>query len=85
MFLKCNHIKYPDCCKKYILVLGYKDAVNLEVSEQKAFLYHGMLPAAVQVTRQVCNHKNGLLLLKAICFSSMGDNESSTLHFRGTF
>lgn len=44
------HIKYPDCCKKYIRVLGYKDAMDLEVSEQKAYLYNG----TKELTLQLC-------------------------------
>lgn len=74
--------------------------MDLEVSEQEAYLSNGtltkrhndpgvtpaaLLPATVQVTKQACNHKNGLLLLKEIHFSSIGGNESSTLHFKGTF
>lgn len=48
--------------------------MDLEVSEQKAYLYNGtmdlgvnpaaLLPATLQVTGQACNHKNGLLFLK---------------------
>lgn len=94
------HIKFPDYCKKYVQILGYKDAMDLEVSEQEAYLSNGiltkrhndlgitpaaLLPATMRVTKQACNHKNGLLLLKEIQFSSMGGNECSTLHFRGTF
>lgn len=37
------HIKYPDCFKKYVRVLGYKYGMVLEVSEQKAYLYNGIM------------------------------------------
>lgn len=46
------HIKYPDCYKKYIGVLGSKDAMDLEVSEQKACLYNGTM--TYELTLQLC-------------------------------
>lgn len=74
--------------------------MDLKVSEQEAYLSNGtlikrhndlganpaaLLPATAQVTRQACNQKNVLLLLKQLWFSFLGGNESVTLHFRGTF
>lgn len=46
------HIKCPDCYKKYICVLGSKDAMDLEVSEQKACLYNGTM--TYELTLQLC-------------------------------
>lgn len=73
--------------------------MDLEVTVQEVFLSNGsfikghndlganpaaLLPVAAQVTRQAYDQKNVLVLLKGICFSFLGCNESVALHFGGT-